>query len=195
MREPLELLQSALDRALALADQQLGNVQLIDWNAGYMKIVAQQGFAQDFLDSFRRVTTRDGCACGRALLLRDTVLIHDVTTDRDFLPYRDVARRAGFRAVQSTPLLSPSGALFGLFPHTETASQIEIGSKRSSHSPSKRPTNWRDGPYLPVPMRRTYLGRLRPPQRAYRPYKAQPPCHRLIAGTKIGVDFGITREV
>jgi GAF domain-containing protein len=114
MREPLELLQSALDRVLALADQQLGNVQLIDWNAGYMKIVAQQGFVQDFLDSFRRVTTRDGCACGRALLLRDTVLIHDVTTDRDFLPYRDVARRAGFRAVQSTPLLSPSGALFGI---------------------------------------------------------------------------------
>lgn len=114
MREPLELLHSALDKALILAGQQLGNIQLIDWNAGYMEIVSQRGFAQDFLDSFRRVTTRDGCACGRALLLRDTVLIHDVTTDRNFLPYRDVAERAGFRAVQSTPLLSPSGAFFGI---------------------------------------------------------------------------------
>ena len=114
MGEPLKLLYSALDRALTLAGQQLGNVQLIDWNAGELKIAAQRGFAQDFLDSFRRVTTRDGCACGRALLVRDTVVIHDVTTDRDFLLYRDVAERAGFRAVQSTPLLSPSGAFFGI---------------------------------------------------------------------------------
>jgi len=114
MHEPSELLHSALDKALILAGQQLGNIQLIDWNAGYMEIVAQRGFARDFLDSFHRVTTRDGCACGRALLLRDTVVIHDVTVDRDFLPYRDVAERAGFRAVQSTPLLSPSGAFFGI---------------------------------------------------------------------------------
>jgi GAF domain-containing protein len=114
MRDHVELLRSALDEALTLAGQQLGNIQLVDWNAGYMEIVTQRGFAQDFLDSFRRVTTRDGCACGRALLVRDTVVIHDVTTDRDFLLYRDVAERAGFRAVQSTPLLSPSGAFFGI---------------------------------------------------------------------------------
>jgi len=55
MGEPLKLLYSALDRALTLAGQQLGNVQLIDWNAGELKIAAQRGFAQDFLDSFRAV--------------------------------------------------------------------------------------------------------------------------------------------
>jgi len=109
-----ELINSALDRALRITGQELGNVQLVDWEMGSLEIAAQRGFRQDFLDSFRRVSTRDGCACGRALLLRDTVVIDDVTADRDFSPFKEVAERAGFRAVQSTPLMSSSGAIVGV---------------------------------------------------------------------------------
>jgi len=64
----LPLLVSALDRALRITNQRLGNIQLIDWKAGYLEIVAQQGFQPDFLDCSRRVTSSDSCASGRALL-------------------------------------------------------------------------------------------------------------------------------
>ena len=110
----LQLLDAALDRALAITGQTLGNVQLVDWNAGSMEIVAQRGFAQDFLECFHRVSIKAGSACGRALLLRDTIVIHDVTTDPQFSPFRDIAERSGFRAVQSTPLVSSGDALLGI---------------------------------------------------------------------------------
>ena len=110
----LDLINSALDMALGITGQQLGNVQLVNWERGSLEIVAQRGFRQDFLDSFRRVSTRDGCACGRALMLRDTVVIDDVNTDREFSPFKKVAEGAGFRAVQSTPLMSSGGAIVGV---------------------------------------------------------------------------------
>jgi GAF domain-containing protein len=56
----------------------------------------------------------DASACGRALLLRKTIIIEDVLQDDGFARFRDVALRAGFRSVQSTPLVSSSGALFGM---------------------------------------------------------------------------------
>jgi GAF domain-containing protein len=106
MNPPFELplLVSALDRALRITNQRLGNIQLIDWKAGYLEIVAQQGFQPDFLDCFRRVTSSDSCASGRALLMRASIMINDVTQDDRFAPFRALAASAGFRAVQSTPL-------------------------------------------------------------------------------------------
>ena len=56
----LQLLNPALDKALAVTGQTLGNVQLVNWDAGYMEIVAQRGFPQEFLDCFHRVTTKAG---------------------------------------------------------------------------------------------------------------------------------------
>jgi GAF domain-containing protein len=126
----LPLLQSALSEALAIAGQELGNIQLIDWRSGHLTIAVQRGFTQEFLDCFRHVSIRDGCACGRALFNRETVVLDDVTLDRQFLPYRNVAERAGFRAVQSTPLLTNSGALIGILSthggDTPTAEQLAL---------------------------------------------------------------------
>ena len=42
------------------------------------------------------------------------VIIEDVLSDRGFAPYRDIARAADFRSVQSTPLVSSNGALVGI---------------------------------------------------------------------------------
>jgi GAF domain-containing protein len=41
-------------------------------------------------------------------------VIDDITTDREFSPFKAVAERAGFRAVQSTPLMSSNGAVVGI---------------------------------------------------------------------------------
>ena len=113
-RSEMLLLSAALERALLITGQELGNIQLIDWNAGHMEIATQQGFKDEFLESFHRVTMRDGCACGRALLARKSIVIDDVAADRQFAPYLGIATRAGFRAVQSTPLATFNGALLGM---------------------------------------------------------------------------------
>jgi GAF domain-containing protein len=98
-----EVAQWTLRHARRVTHASLGNVQLIDWTVGYLEIVAYQGFSDEFLHCFRRVSQLDGSACGRALLLRRTVAIADVLEDDSFASYRGVAERAGFRSVQSTP--------------------------------------------------------------------------------------------
>src|SRR5262245_13837122 len=103
-----------LSQGLDLTQTHLGNVQLIDWKEGYLKIVAHSGFREDFLKFFAKVKYVDESACARALKSREQVIIEDVLSDRGFAPYRDIARAADFRSVQSTPLVSNNGALVGI---------------------------------------------------------------------------------
>jgi GAF domain-containing protein len=108
------LLDCALVHCLDLCGTELGNIQLIDWNRGYLEIKSQHGFCDEFLTFFERVTAREGSACARALRTLDSVVIEDVMVDNDFAPYRSIAYRSGFRAVQSTPVVSSSGATLGI---------------------------------------------------------------------------------
>src|SRR5262249_37084862 len=79
-----------------------------------LTIAAQHGFHDKFLDFFRCVSPKSGSACARAVLRRRTIVIEDVLADDEFAPYRMIAFEAGFRAVQSTPLISSSGAFVGV---------------------------------------------------------------------------------
>lgn len=108
------VLNSALEEALAITGQKQGNIQLVDWQAGCLEIVAHRGFSIRFLTAFQRVRSSDGCACGRALLQRRAVLVENVHEDHRFPALRDVGDQDGFSSVQSTPLISSSGALFGM---------------------------------------------------------------------------------
>lgn len=124
------VLDCALDRSLALMGARFGNVQLMDWRSGVLKITAQRGFQSEFLDFFKFVELKDTCACARALRDRGSIIIEDVTADQQFAPFRDIVCRAGVRAVQSTPLISDSGALVGILsthfpmPHRPTDAQM-----------------------------------------------------------------------
>ena len=53
-------------------------------------------------------------ACGRAARGGIPILVTDVTTDPAFAPHREAAAAAGFRAVQSTPLIDAAGTLLGV---------------------------------------------------------------------------------
>lgn len=127
-------IQSVLDLALVqglrLSEAELGNVQLIDWKAGYLKIASQCGFDEEFLTFFKNATTRDGSVCARALRWREPIMVEDIVSDIEFSPCRTVACRAGFRAVQSTPIVSSSGALIGVLsthfpsPHKPSAATM-----------------------------------------------------------------------
>lgn len=108
-------LGDVLDAAIALTGAAMGNVQLLDRDTGVLSIVAQRGFNRPFLDHFRAVCVDDGSACGRALDATERVIIEDVHEDPLFAPHRRIAVEAGFRAVQSTPLVASNGGLLGVF--------------------------------------------------------------------------------
>ena len=119
------LMTMALDGALRLLRATRGNIQLLDPATGSLIIAAQCGFRAEFLEYFAVVN--DGrSACGRAARGGLPVHITDVTTDAAFAPHREAAAAAGFRAVQSTPLIDASGTLLGvLSTHYPEPHQIQ----------------------------------------------------------------------
>jgi GAF domain-containing protein len=108
------LLDYSLAHCLDLCGTEFGNIQLINWKRGYLEIKSQYGFRDEFLTFFKRVTAKEGSACARALRTLEPVVIEDVMVDDDFAPYRSIAYESGFRAVQSTPVVSSRGATLGI---------------------------------------------------------------------------------
>ncbi|MGP0070877.1 MAG: ATP-binding protein [Bryobacteraceae bacterium] len=98
----------------AMMGSQMGNVQVYDPHAQTLTIAAQQGFSQDLLDQLGVVSRDSPSACSAAMNSLSRVIIEDVNQDESFRPLRDIAAAAGFRSIQSTPLLSRTGALLGV---------------------------------------------------------------------------------
>lgn len=109
--EPLA--NHALEMVLSLARADRGNVQLADPVSGALRIIAQHGFDEAFLDHFT-VVEDNGSACGRAARRVAQLVIADVIADTGFTPHRGIAAASGFRAVQSTPLIDKAGRLVGV---------------------------------------------------------------------------------
>ena len=107
------VIEEVLDATIALQHADFGNIQLYNPETQALEIVAQRGFNQEFLGHFRIVSDSDA-ACGRAMKLRERIIIEDVEVDSDFAPHRQIAASAGFRAVQSTPLLTRGRELLGV---------------------------------------------------------------------------------
>lgn len=107
-------LEEMLVATVELLGADFGNVQLFDARDSVLRIVAQRGFKRKFLHYFAEVSTKDNVACGRALRMGRRILIEDVEMDAGYAPYRAIARSAGYRAVQSTPLVSRDGRPLGM---------------------------------------------------------------------------------
>lgn len=116
---PAQNLREGLDEILAatidMLGADMGNVQLLDADHRVLVIAAQRGFRREFLDFFGKVSAEDDSACGRALRSGERIVIEDVEADAAYAPYRAIARAAGYRAVQSTPLISSEGIALGVF--------------------------------------------------------------------------------
>lgn len=125
------LASEAVQASVTLHRADFGNLQLVDPATGKLCVAGQQGFSTDCLDAFAVVSAHADCACGRALRHREAVAISDVEQDRGFAPYRIIAARAGFRAVQSTPLIDHSGDVLGVLstyfrqPHVFSSGQMQ----------------------------------------------------------------------
>lgn len=107
------VLPGVLDSALSLMGADFGNIQLVDPLSGSLRMVTQSGFDSRFVDYFA-VVNDDHSACGRAAGQRAQIVIPDVDVDQEFTPHRGIAKAAGFRAVQSTPLADQAGRLVGM---------------------------------------------------------------------------------
>jgi PAS domain S-box-containing protein len=107
------VLEQTLTAIIEMQGADFGKVQLFDRKEGGLVIVAQRNFSSPFLERFSLVPD-DDCANGRAAKSRSPVIVEDVELDESFAPLRPFARAAGFRAKQSTPLISHRGVLLGV---------------------------------------------------------------------------------
>jgi PAS domain S-box-containing protein len=109
-----QALDDILRGAIELLGADKGNIQVLDSKRGTLKIVASRGFDQDFLDFFSEVSAADDSVCGRALRSGKRLVVEDVESDAAFALLRPAARKADFRAVQSTPIMSRGGVPLGM---------------------------------------------------------------------------------
>lgn len=109
------ILSEIVDIAIDIAGADFGNVQIIDPASSDLRIVAQRGF-QDWWIEFWNVEAKGHGVCGSAVEHGTRVIVEDVQNSPLFAgkPTLDVQLRAGVRAVQSTPLLTRSGKPVGV---------------------------------------------------------------------------------
>jgi GAF domain-containing protein len=120
--------ETLLNDVVALHGAEYGDLQLLAGDD--LVIVAQRGLTRPFLETFRRVNRGHNSACGRALRFGHTVVVADVAKDVDYAGLRDTAHLAGYRAVQSTPIVARDGTSLGvvstMFVNVHAPTPIEI---------------------------------------------------------------------
>lgn len=125
------LFKRALEGALALIGGDRGNIQTRELTNGSLRIAAQCGFDSEFLEYFA-IVEDDTSACGRAATARSQTVIIDVREDPAFEPHREIAAASRFRAVQSTPLVDPTGRVRGVIsthyrhPHRPGSRDLQL---------------------------------------------------------------------
>ncbi len=106
-----ELLQEILDAIIKLQKADFGHIQLCDKKTNSLKLVAQNGFNQEFLHN---PTQESETVFTLALKQRRRVMIEDVDKTEEFPWIRKNAAAAGYRAVQSTPIFGQDGKNLGV---------------------------------------------------------------------------------
>jgi PAS domain S-box-containing protein len=110
-------LRQALDEILAgaieLLGADMGAIRIVDNARGMLKIEAQRGFSQEFLNCFGEVPVEGNSPCCRAARSSERIVIEDVEADRFFITFLPMARDGDYRAVQSTPIMNREGILLG----------------------------------------------------------------------------------
>jgi PAS domain S-box-containing protein len=120
-------LNEVLDAAIGLVSADMGLVHLLNPHSHLLEVAAHRGFTDAALEDVRLVVPDGGTAYGRALASGERVVIEDVQADPRH-PHGGMVAAAGGDCVQSTPLLSRSGAPLGVLSTHH----------RKPHRPSER---------------------------------------------------------
>lgn len=110
------LYEKILETAIALMRSDMGSMQMLYPERNELRLLAYNGFHPDAAKFWEWVQPDSGSTCGVALQTRQRVIVSDVETC-DFMAGTDdlhFYRQSKIRAVQSTPLISRSGALLGM---------------------------------------------------------------------------------
>ncbi|MCC6392775.1 MAG: response regulator [Bryobacterales bacterium] len=108
------VLGELVDFAIALSGADFGCVQLMDSASGDLRIMAQRGFAQEWINFWDNAAKEQGLR-GTALEQRAHVIVDDVKASSSFAgPALEIQLKAGVRAFQSTPLIARSGKPIGV---------------------------------------------------------------------------------
>src|SRR6516225_8738425 len=102
--------------AIAISGAEKGNLQLFDEASHSLRIVAQQGFGEEFLKFVESADDHAAGSCGTAMASNDQIIVDDVLTSEIFVgqPAQKVLLDAKVRAFISTPLRSSKGNLLGV---------------------------------------------------------------------------------
>lgn len=107
------ILEETLRTAVAIEETDRGILMLYDPEEHQLEIGASLGFDDEFLRALECFPPGTS-ASGICLQDRRRIVIEDVESDHLFFPFREAARRAGFRAVHSTPLITREGKIVGV---------------------------------------------------------------------------------
>lgn len=106
-----------LDAATAIDDAVGGCVQVVEEENGrrFIRVILERGLKPDYFDSYRIVRSGFRTSCAQAFTERRRVVIRDVRTDPAYEELREAAESAGYRSVQTTPLIDEDSRFHGLF--------------------------------------------------------------------------------
>jgi PAS domain S-box-containing protein len=128
------LYQRILDAAVAIMHSEMASMQIVDAGRDALVMLASRGFDPAFDTMFALNPSDARTSCSVARRVRHRVVVPDVETC-DFIagtPALDDHRKAGIRAVQSTPLVSRSGQLLGIIsthwrkPHQPSEDNLRL---------------------------------------------------------------------
>ncbi len=110
------VLAEVVDAAIAISGADSGNIQILDPRTSELVVVAHRGLPDWWLAFWNKVPKGHG-ACGTALARGARIIVEDVEQSPIFrgTPGLEIQRKAGIRAVQSTPLFARSGEPLGMF--------------------------------------------------------------------------------
>jgi len=129
------VVNTILDDVMALHGAEYGDLQLCC--GGDVIIVAHRKLPLAFVNQFGHIKAGDTSASGRALKTRRSVVIPDVDREPSYKPWLGAARLAGYRSIQSTPLMTGAGHMLGVVstlfanPHEPTSIEMDTLNKYS----------------------------------------------------------------
>jgi PAS domain S-box-containing protein len=113
-RDLRQALSEILAGAIELLGADMGTIRILDTQKGVLRVEAHRGFTQRVLDFFDEVPVAGDTLCGRALRAGERMVVTDVEADPLFTAFRPLARAAGYRAMQSTPITNRDGMPLGM---------------------------------------------------------------------------------
>ena len=125
------MLEEVLKASVELLGADKGVIQLYESHDHVLRLIKQIGFNKEFWARFDRVPI-GSFTCGKAFERRQRVVIENVVADPEFSELTPLYNEFSVAGVQSTPLFSPSGMVFGVLstywsnPYRLSASDLQL---------------------------------------------------------------------